>query len=485
MGTESMDTATELAARLERGELTAEALLRECIARADAHDGTINAFLSRRDDEALEQARASDARRAAGDARGPLEGIPVALKDLIAARGEPLTCASRMLERFVSPYDSTVAERLRGAGAVLWGRANMDEFAMGSSGENSAFGPTRNPVDPSRAPGGSSSGSAAAVAAGFTPLALGSDTGGSIRQPASFCGVVGLKPTYGRVSRYGLVAFASSLDQIGPFARSVEDAATVLGIIAGHDPRDSTSYPAAVPDFRVALGEHAGRRWRIGVPKEFFGDGLDPEVREAVREAIAWYRESGCEIVEISLPGNELAVPVYYVIATAEASSNLMRYDGVRYTIRAEESSDIVDMYFKTRALGFGPEVKRRIILGSYVLSSGYYDAYYKRAQKVRTLIRRDFEKAFEAVDLIATPTSPTAAFGLGEKIDDPLSLYLADIYTLSVNLAGLPGISLPCGQTTGGLPIGLQLIGKAYGEAELLAAAHRYETRGRPSETR
>ena len=469
-------TVTELAALLAARKASSVELTTAFIARAQAVEDRLHAFNSFDEADALAQARAADARRAAGQARGPLDGIPIGFKDVIAVEGQPLTCSSRMLAGFVSPYDATVTRRLREAGAVLWGRLNMDEFAMGSSTENSAFQPTANPWDLARVPGGSSGGPAAAVAAGEMPLALGSDTGGSIRQPASFCGVVGLKPTYGRVSRYGLVAFASSLDQIGPIARTVEDAALLLGAIAGHDPLDSTSYAAPVPDYRAALVAAPGR-WKLGVPKEYFGAGLDPEVGAAVRAAIEFYRAAGCEIREVSLPlAADYAIATYYIIATAECSSNLARYDGVRYGHRAAKAADAVDLYFQTRAEGFGAEVKRRVILGTYVLSSGYYDAYYLRAQKVRTLIRDDFLRAFREVDALLAPVAPTAAFRRGEKSADPLAMYLSDIYTLSVNLAGLPGISVPCGLTAAGLPVGLQIIGQPFQEAGLLAIAHAYE---------
>ena len=449
---------------------------RRRLARIAAVEPRVKAFNSHDAADALEQARASDARRAAGQARGPLEGIPVGLKDVIAVEGQPLTCSSKMLANFVSPYDSTVTTRLKAAGAVLLGRLNMDEFAMGSSTENSAFGPTANPWDLSRVPGGSSGGSAAAVAAGEVPLTLGSDTGGSIRQPAALCGIVGLKPTYGLVSRYGLAAYASSLDQIGPLAHTVEDAATLLGVIAGLDERDSTSFRADVPDYRAELAKRKGP-WRLGVPKEFFGAGLDPEVGAAVRAAIEHYRAAGCEIREVSLPlAAEYAIATYYLIATAEASSNLARYDGVRYGHRSAKAKDITDLYFQSRAEGFGDEVKRRIILGTHVLSSGYYDAYYLRAQKVRTLIRNEFTAVLKDCDALLSPTSPSAAFKLGEKSADPLAMYLMDIYTISINLAGLPGISIPCGFTGGGLPVGLQLIGRPFDEAGLLAIARHYE---------
>jgi aspartyl-tRNA(Asn)/glutamyl-tRNA(Gln) amidotransferase subunit A len=469
-------TLAELSRRLAAKEVSSEEVTRAFIERARAVEPQVGAFLHRDEEDALAQARAADQRRATGPARGPLDGVPIGIKDVIAVRGQPLTCASKMLKKFVSPYDATVIERLRAAGAVLWGRLNMDEFAMGSSTENSAYQTTANPWDLARIPGGSSGGSAAAVAAGAAPAALGSDTGGSIRQPASLCGIVGLKPTYGVVSRYGLVAFASSLDQIGPMTRTTEDAALLLQSFAGHDPRDSTSLKQPVPDYAAAVAAPP-KPWKIGVPRDFFGAGLDPEVRASIEAAIKFYEGRGCQIVDIKLPHAELGLPVYYIIATAEASSNLARYDGVRYTHRSARTTDMLDMYFKSRAEGFGPEVKRRIILGTYVLSSGYYDAYYLRAQKVRTLIRRDFEDAFRQVDAIITPTAPTAAFKRGEKTDDPLAMYLSDIYTISVNLAGLPGLSLPCGFTSNHLPIGLQLIGRPFAEADLLTMGRLFET--------
>ncbi len=432
------------------------------------------AFNSCDEADALAQAADSDARRAAGRACGPLDGIPIGLKDVIAVRNQPLTASSRMLANFISPYDATVTEKLRTAGAVLYGRLNCDEFAMGSSTENSAFHPTGNPWDVTRVPGGSSGGSAAALAAGEVLATLGSDTGGSIRQPAALCGVVGLKPTYGLVSRYGLIAYASSLDQIGPFGRTVEDAAVVLGAIAGHDGRDSTSYRTEIPDYRAAIDANRGP-WRIGVPKEYFGEGLDPEIGAAVARAIDFYRSLGCEVREVSLPHTRYCLDTYYIIATAEASSNLARYDGIRYGHRAAKAQDIVDLYFQSRAEGFGAEVKRRIILGTYVLSSGYYDAYYLRAQKVRTLIRRDFLDAYREVDVLLTPTSPVPAFRIGEK-SDPLAMYLCDIYTIGVNLAGLPAMSVPCGFTANTLPVGFQLIGQPFREADLLAVGHAYD---------
>lgn len=465
---------THLAARLAAKELSSVELTRAVIARTRAVDDRVRAFNSYDEAGALAQAEASDARRAAGEARGPLEGIPIALKDVIAVEGQPLTASSRMLANFVSPYDATVALKLKSAGAVLWGRLNMDEFAMGSSTENSAFGPTHNPWDLTRVPGGSSGGSAAALAAGEASGTFGSDTGGSIRQPAALCGVVGLKPTYGLVSRYGLIAFASSLDQIGPFGRSVEDIALLLQAVAGHDPRDSTSFKVDIPDYRAAVDTRRGP-WKIGLPKEYFGEGLDPEIGAAVERAVAFYRDAGCEIKEVSLPHTRYCLDTYYIIATAEASSNLARYDGIRYGHRSSKAKDIVDLYFQSRAEGFGAEVKRRIILGTYVLSSGYYDAYYLRAQKVRTLIRQDFLNAYREVDALITPTSPVPAFKIGEK-SDPLAMYLLDIYTIGVNLAGLPGISVPCGFTRSNLPIGMHLIGQPFREADLLAIAAAYE---------
>ena len=467
---------SELSALLETKKISSVELVQAFAARAQAVDGRVKAFNSRDEAGALALARAADERRAQRGARGLLDGIPVGFKDVIAVEGQPLTCSSKMLANYVSPYDATATVKLKSAGAIPWGRLNMDEFAMGSSTENSAFGPTANPWDLSRVPGGSSGGSAAAVAAGEAPIALGSDTGGSIRQPAALCGIVGFKPTYGLVSRYGLAAFASSLDQIGVFAHTVGDAALLLGAIAGHDSRDSTSFETPIPDYRAELGKRGGP-WRLGVPKEFFGAGLDPEVGAAVKRAIEFYRANGCEIREVSMPfTSEYAVAAYYIIATAECSSNLARYDGVRYGHRSKNATTAIDLYFKSRAEGFGEEVKRRIILGTYVLSSGYYDAYYLRAQKVRTLIRDEFMRVFQECDALLSPTTPTAAFKIGEKAADPLSMYLSDIYTIGVNLAGLPGISIPCGFTGDKLPIGLQIIGQPFREADLLAIAHRYE---------
>ena len=468
-------TGLEISQGLAEGKFSSEEVTQAFISRIKEVDEKVHAFLSYDEDDMLEQAKSSDNRRSTGQALGPLDGVPVCLKDVISAKGQPLTAASKILENYRSPYDATVTVKLKQAGAVVGGRLNLDEFAMGSSTENSAYGPTRNPWDLERVPGGSSGGSSAAVAARETPLTLGSDTGGSIRQPASLCGVVGMKPTYGRVSRYGLAAFASSLDQIGPFSQTVEDAALLLETISGHDPLDSTSYPASVPGYRNALKGKL-EPCKLGLPKEFFGEGMDDEVRKAIDQAIAWYKEQGYEMVEISLPTTDLSVPVYYVIATAEASSNLARYDGIRYTKRSEHSENAIDVYAKSRGEGFGEEVKRRCILGAYGLSSGYYDAYYLRAQKTRTLIRNDFEKAFQEVDAILTPTSPTPAFKFGEKSEDPISMYLSDIYTISTNLAGLPGISVPCGFSENGLPIGMQLIGQAFEEEKLLAIAHAYD---------
>jgi aspartyl-tRNA(Asn)/glutamyl-tRNA(Gln) amidotransferase subunit A len=468
-------SATQLSTALTERTVTASALAEQLLDRVQVVDPQVGAFLGIDQPDVMEQAAASDRRHAAGATLGPLDGVPVAIKNAIAVAGQPLTCASRMLHNFVSPYDATVIAKLRAAGAVLFGRLNMDEFAMGSSTENSAIQLTRNPWNLLHAPGGSSGGSAAALASGTCPLALGSDTGGSIRQPAAFCGVVGLKPSYGRVSRYGLVAFASSLDQIGPMARTVADTALLLDAISGPDPRDATSWPEPAPACCAALRTAAPPR-RIGLPTEYFGDGMDPEVRAAIDTAIEHYRAAGCTFHAISLPHSDLAVPVYYIVATAEASANLARYDGVRYGHRTASPADMFELHARSRGEGFGPEVKRRIMLGTYVLSSGYYDAWYGRAQKVRTLIQRDFLTAFNQVDAILAPTTPTPAFRLGEKIDDPLAMYLADIYTISANLAGLPALSVPCGFSSGGLPIGLQLIGKPFDEASLLQLAHSYE---------
>ena len=470
-------TISELKARLAQRTVSAREATQSCLDQIHRVDGVIQAFLSYDAEDALAQADAADQEFRSGGANGqkPLLGIPVAIKDVIAVRGQPLGCGSRILDKFISPYDATVIAKLKQAGAIVFGRLNMDEFAMGSSTENSAFQVTKNPWDITRIPGGSSGGSAAAVVAQECLASLGSDTGGSIRQPAALCGCVGVKPTYGRVSRYGLVAFASSLDQIGAFTKDTRDAATLLQALSGHDARDSTSVPEPVPDYEAALGATI-KGLKLGLPKEYMVGGLDPEVNRAVRDALGQLEKLGAEIVEISLPHTDYAVATYYIIATAEASANLARFDGIRYGLRIE-GSDPIDLYRKTRGAGFGAEVKRRIILGTYVLSSGYHDAYYLRAQKVRTLIRQDFLKAFATVDAIVTPTTPTPAFRIGEKSDDPMEMYLSDIFTLSCNLAGICGLSLPCGFTANPkLPIGLQLLGQPFGEETLLKIAHAYE---------
>jgi aspartyl-tRNA(Asn)/glutamyl-tRNA(Gln) amidotransferase subunit A len=470
-------TISELTAKLARREISAREITRACLDQIARVDGKIHAFLSYDAADALAQADAADKLLAgnAGLSGRPLLGIPVAIKDVLAVKNQPLNCASKILGKFISPYDATAIEKLKAAGAIVFGRLNMDEFAMGSSTENSAFGVTHNPWDPTRIPGGSSGGSAAAVAADECIASLGTDTGGSIRQPAALCGCVGLKPTYGRVSRYGLVAFASSLDQIGPFTKDVTDSATLLGVLSGHDLRDSTSIPRPVPDYTRALTGNI-KGLKLGLPREYMIGGLDPEVKAAVDAAVKKFQELGAEVVEISLPHTDYAVATYYIVATAEASANLARFDGIRYGARVE-GNDPVELYSRTRGAGFGAEVKRRIILGTYVLSSGYYDAYYLRAQKVRTLIRNDFLKAFETVDAIVTPTSPTAAFKIGEKSEDPLQMYLSDIFTISCNLAGICGISIPCGFTRNPkLPIGLQLLGKPFGEETMFRLAHAYE---------
>jgi len=468
-------TAVELSDLLGKREVTSEEITKAFLKQINRIDNQVHAFLHLDEQDFLTQAKDSDKRRAQGKSLSPLDGIPVALKDVISVKGQPLTAASKILENYISPYDATVTRKLKEAGAVIGGRLNLDEFAMGSSTENSAFGPTRNPWNLNCVPGGSSGGSSAAVAAREVPLTLGSDTGGSIRQPASLCGVVGMKPTYGMVSRYGLAAFASSLDQIGPFSKTVEDAALLLEIISGHDPLDSTSFPTEIPSYTQKINETI-EPCTLGLPKEFFGEGMDNEVRNSIEKAVEFYRIQGHRIIEVSLPTTDLAVPVYYVIATAEASSNLARYDGIRYTSRSIRAKDAVDVYAKSRGEGFGEEVKRRCILGAYGLSSGYYDAYYLKAQKTRTLIREDFNRVFKEVDAIITPTSPTPAFEFGSKSDDPISMYLSDIYTISTNLAGLPAISVPCGFTEANLPIGLQLIGRAFNESSLLKIAHAYD---------
>ena len=441
------------------------------ITAAEKLNETLNAFLQIDREGALQRATELEERGAVG----PLAGVPVAVKDNICVKGMQASCGSKILGDYHPPYNATVIERLMKAGAVVIGKTNCDEFAMGSSNENSAFGPVRNPWDTTRVSGGSSGGSATAVAAGIVPVALGSDTGGSVRQPASLCGVIGLKPTYGRNSRYGLVAFASSLDQIGVFAREVEDVARVLGVIAGRDPRDATTANVPVPDYTASLtGDLKGAR--LGFPRTLFGKGLDEEVKQSVERVVDVYRDLGAEIVDVELPNSGYAIAVYYIIATAEASANLARFDGVRYGFRAEEAHELRQMYRKTREKGFGPEVKRRIMLGTYVLSAGYYDAYYRKAQQVRTLIKNDFLEAFKRCDAIITPTSPTAAFAIGEKVDDPMAMYLNDIYTVTANLAGVPGISVPCGLSSERLPIGFQLLGPYWSEPQLLKLAHAYE---------
>jgi aspartyl-tRNA(Asn)/glutamyl-tRNA(Gln) amidotransferase subunit A len=467
-------TISSLQERLASGEIKAADLCRAALERIESLS-ELNAFITVTAEGAMATAQELDRGIEQGKQLPPLAGAVMAVKDNMVTGGVRTTAGSRILFNYKPPYSATVVERLQAAGALLIGKTNLDEFAMGSSTENSAYGPVKNPWDRSRVPGGSSGGSAVAVAAGMAIGALGSDTGGSVRQPASFTGVVGLKPTYGRVSRYGLIAFGSSLDQIGPFANSVEDVARILGVIAGHDPNDSTSSDAQVGDYVAALNGDV-RGLRVGVPREYYGPGLDAEVKEKIEAAIRELEKMGAEIIEVSLPHTEYAVPVYYLIATAEASANLARYDGVRYGFRAEEAATLKEMYSRSRDQGFGAEVKRRIMLGTYALSAGYYDQYYGKAQKVRTLIERDFREAFGRCDVIATPTSPTPAFKLGEKADDPLEMYLSDIYTITANLAGVPALSLPCGLSSSGLPIGVQLIGKQFDEARLLRAAHNLE---------
>jgi aspartyl-tRNA(Asn)/glutamyl-tRNA(Gln) amidotransferase subunit A len=467
-------TATEMRQRVADREVSCEELTRVHLDRLATREPSLGAVLLSLDERALDRARAQDRSLAGGEDAGPLAGVPVVLKDVLDVEDLPTTCGSRYLEEYRPPFTATSVARLEAAGAIVIAKANMDEFAMGSSTENSAFRPTKNPWDRGRVPGGSSGGSAAAVAARMAPLALGSDTGGSIRQPAAFCGIVGLKPSYGRVSRYGLVAFASSLDQIGPLARTVEDTAWVSSVLFGHDPLDSTSATEAVPDFADAL-EREPEGLRIGVPWKFLAEGVERETLARFRGALQALEGAGATVVEVSLPHLPHAVATYYIVATAEASSNLARYDGVRYGRRAAGATDLGGMYGQSRDEGFGAEVKRRIILGTFVLSSGYYDAYYLRAQKVRTLIRRDFERAFEGCDIVATPTTPTPAWALGAKSDDPLQMYLEDVFTVPANLAGIPGLSLPCG-LAGGLPVGLQLLGRPFDEATLLRCGAAYQ---------
>ncbi|NNG13330.1 MAG: Asp-tRNA(Asn)/Glu-tRNA(Gln) amidotransferase subunit GatA [Halobacteria archaeon] len=466
-------TLVELSAGLRQGEYSSEELTRTCLDRVAMLDKQLNSFITVTEGMALQAAREADARIRSGEA-GPLTGIPYAHKDIFCTRGVKTSCGSRMLDNFIAPYDATVTQRLNDAGAVMIGKTNMDEFAMGSSNETSFYGPVTNPWDSETVPGGSSGGSAAAVAARLVPVSTGTDTGGSIRQPAALCGITGLKPTYGRVSRYGMIAFASSLDQAGPFARTAEDVALMLGAMAGFDPRDSTSVERPPDDYTGGLNKSL-KGLKIGLPEQFFGEGLDSGVTAAVEAALDEYRKLGAVITDISLPNSQLAVPAYYVVAPAECSSNLSRFDGVRFGYRAEVPGDLEDLYKRSRGEGFGAEVKRRIMIGTYALSAGYYDAYYLKAQQVRRLIREDFMRAFEQVDVIMGPTSPSAAFRLGEKSDDPVTMYLSDIYTIAVNLAGLPGMSIPAGFTAD-MPVGLQLIGNYFEEAHLLNAAHRYQ---------
>jgi len=469
----TLDTLSGWARRLQAREISSRELAELYFRRIERLDAGINSFVTLTPELALAAADAADRRFAKGE-QAPLLGLPVAQKDIFCTRGVRTSCGSKMLDSFVAPYDATVVERMNAAGAVMLGKTNMDEFAMGSSNETSHYGPVRNPWDPERVPGGSSGGSAAAVAARLVPAATGTDTGGSIRQPAAFCGITGIKPTYGRVSRYGMIAFASSLDQGGPMAASAEDCALMLNAMAGFDPRDSTSVERPTEDFTAGL-ERGLKGLRVGLPREFFSEGLDADMRRVVQDALAVLRERGAVPVEISLPNSGLSVPAYYVVAPAECSSNLARYDGVRYGHRCAGPRDLMDLYTRSRAEGFGAEVKRRIMIGTYVLSAGYYDAYYLKAQKVRRLIADDFRRAFEQVDVIAGPTSPELPFRLGEKSADPVSMYLSDIYTIAVNLAGLPGLSMPAG-TIGNLPVGLQLIGNYFDEARLLNVAHQFQ---------
>lgn len=460
---------------IEKKELSPAELTEAVLDRIEKTDAKLNSYITVTAENARLRAREAEKEIASGNYRGALHGIPLGLKDIFVMKGAPATCGSRMLENFMPPYDATVTEKLLNAGAVILGKNNMDEFAMGSSTETSYFGPAKNPWDTERVPGGSSGGSAAAASASLCLGSVGTDTGGSIRQPAAFCGVVGMKPTYGRVSRYGMIAFASSLDQAGPITKTVEDTAIILNAISGHDSKDSTCVNMPVPDYAASLKDDI-KGIKIGVPKEYFIEGMDGEVEDAARKAISLLEHLGGEIVEVSLPHTEYAVLTYYIIAPSEASSNLARYDGVKYGYRAKGASSLGDMYVKTRAEGFGSEVKRRIMLGTYALSSGYYDAYYLKAQKVRTLIKNDFDEAFKKVDIIAAPTAPEVAFKIGDKTGDPIKMYLSDVLTIPCNIAGLPGISVPCGFSSGGLPIGLQILGKAFDEGAVIRAAHAYE---------
>lgn len=470
-----MASIRELHQRLISKSQSAVELTQETLERIESTEPQLRSFLVVTAEHALSKAKAVDEKIAAGEDIGLLSGIPIGIKDNLSTKGVPTTCGSKILKDFIPPYESTVTQKLLDAGAIMMGKTNLDEFAMGSSTENSAYQVTANPWDLERVPGGSSGGSAAAVAAGQCTVSLGSDTGGSIRQPASFCGVVGLKPTYGLVSRYGLVAYASSLDQIGPFGRTVEDAAILLGEVAGYDQRDSTSLKVDIPDYTQYLKPDLKGK-KVGIIAETFGEGLDPEVADVVQQAIAQLKELGAEVQEISCPRFRYGLPTYYIIAPSEASANLARYDGVKYGLRSENSNNLLEMYQKTRAAGFGTEVKRRIMIGTYALSAGYYDAYYLKAQKVRTLIKEDFERAFEQVDVLVSPTAPTTSFKAGEKTADPLSMYLSDLMTIPVNLAGLPGLSLPCGFDQQGLPIGLQIMGNVLREDNVLHVAHAYE---------
>jgi len=477
MSAQTFWTVAGVREALANKKVSAKELASEFYVRIEKRNPELNAYLTLSPERAYEQAARIDAAVSRGEALPALAGVPIAVKDVISTTGVRTTCGSKILETYVPPYDATAVERLELAGAVILGKTNCDEFAMGSSNENSAYGPVRNPVATDRVPGGSSGGSAAVVAAGLAVASLGTDTGGSIRQPGSFCGIPGLMPTYGRVSRYGLVAFASSLDKIGPFTANIADTAAVLGVIAGHDPNDSTSAAVPVENYLAEI-EKSAKGIRIGVPEDYFGEGLDPEVKEKVRAGIALLESLGCQRIPLKMPHTDYAIAAYYIIATAEASSNLARYDGVRYGLRVPGST-LIDMYRKTRERGFGPEVKRRIMLGTYALSSGYYDAYYLRAQKVRALIARDFSDAFQKVDAILTPTAPTPAFQIGEKSSDPLQMYLADIYTVTGSLAGVPGISVPCGKTKAGLPVGMQIFGPHFREGSVLRLARAFENAG------
>jgi len=467
-------TIRELAELYARREVSPVEVTKTYLDRIEATNPKINAYISINPDQALAQARTAEQMIGRGEQK-PLTGIPLAVKDVLCTKGTPTTCGSKILRGFVPPYDAFIIARLRREGAVFLGKTNMDEFAMGSSNEHSAFGPARNPWNTEYIPGGSSGGSAAATAARLCAGALGTDTGGSIRQPAGHCGVVGLKPTYGRVSRFGLVAFASSLDQIGTITRDVTDAARLMNTLAGHDPADSTSAPQPVPDYTASLNRDL-KGLKIGLPREYFIEGLDPEVEKAVRSAVQVLVDLGADTVEVSLPHTEYGVAAYYIVAPAEASSNLARYDGVKYGFRSADGRDLMDMYLNTRSQGFGPEVTRRIMIGTYVLSAGYYDAYYRKATQVRTLIRRDFEQAFEQCDVLACPVSPIPAFKIGEMTDDPLTMYLTDVFTLCINMAGIPGLSVPCGRTASGLPIGLQLLGGFFQEETLLRVGYHFE---------